>query len=194
MDSTLWTVSANLGVDFLATIALLALIAWATREDAINNRIPNALTGGGLALGLGLMVLASGFEGLARSAGGALVGGAIFIPFYLLRGMSAGDVKLMGAAGAFLGPSGAALAAALSLVAGCLLAVAMVAWQVAEAAARAQQDAPDRALAAGAAIAARVQAARKQRFPYAGAIGAGVVATLWLQGSLASLAAALGIG
>lgn len=193
MDSTLRTVFAIFSADFLATIALLALIAWAIREDAIHNRIPNALTGAGFALGLGLMLLTAGVEGLVRSAGGALVGGAIFIPFYLLRGMSAGDVKLMGASGAFLGPSGAAIAAALSLVAGCLLAIAMVGWQVIGSEGRAQ-GARQGALAVGTTVAARVEAARKQRFPYAGAIGAGVVATLWLQGSLVSLAMALGIG
>lgn len=193
MDSTLWTVLSGFRAEFLAAIALLTLVAWAIREDAVNNRIPNALTGAGLVLGLGLMLLSSGFEGLARAAGGALVGGAILVPFYLLRGMSAGDVKLMGAAGSFLGPSGAALAAALSLVAGCLLAIALLGWQAMASATRLQTS-PERDLTGGAALVAQVTAARKQRFPYAGAIGAGVVATLWLQGSLASLAAALGIG
>lgn len=193
MDSTLRTVVEFFDAQSLATVTLLGLIAWAIREDAVHNRIPNALTLAGLVLGLGLMLLSGGVDGLVRSAGGALVGGAIFIPFYVLRGMSAGDVKLMGAAGAFLGASGAALAAALSLVAGCVLAVAMVGWQVVGPLARVQ-DAPQGAVTAGAAAAARIEAVRKQRFPYAGAIGAGVVAALWLQGSLASLAAVLGIG
>ena len=35
---------------------------------------------------------------------GLLLGGALFLPFYIARGMGAGDVKLMAAVGAFLGP------------------------------------------------------------------------------------------
>lgn len=43
-------------------------------------------------------------DGLVNGVGGLLVGAGIFFPFYLLKGMGAGDVKLMGAVGAFLGP------------------------------------------------------------------------------------------
>jgi len=37
------------------------------------------------------------------SLAGIAVGGGFMLPFYALRGMSAGDVKLMGAVGSFLG-------------------------------------------------------------------------------------------
>lgn len=67
-------------------------------------RIPNVLSLGGAALGLALWTLHAGMSGLFSSIGGLLVGAGIFLPFYLLKGMGAGDVKLMGAVGTFLGP------------------------------------------------------------------------------------------
>ena len=108
--------------------------------------------------------------------------------------MGAGDVKLMGAAGTFLGFKSALVAAGLSLIAGCVLALGYVAWRLVE------STEPLQVVSAlgstprawrGAAVLSTV---RHERFPYALAIASGVVMTLWLQGSLADLATALGIG
>jgi len=110
-----------------------------------------------------------------------------------LRGMGAGDVKLMAAAGTFLGFKSALVAAALSLIAGGVLALGYVAWRLIEPTEPLQASAPGSASRAwrGAALLSTV---RHERFPYALAIASGVVMTLWLQGSLADLATALGIG
>ena len=97
--------------------------------------------------------------------------------------MGAGDVKLMAAAGAFLGPADALAAAALAIVMGGALAVAVVMLRLVE-------STPVRgfSLRDGSApvlrLFATISAARKERFPYATAIAAGVVTTLALQGSL----------
>ena len=48
--------------------------------------------------------MAGGLPGLGLSLGGWLVGCALFLPWFLLRGMGAGDVKLLAALGAWLGP------------------------------------------------------------------------------------------
>ena len=56
--------------------------------------------------------------GLLQSGAGLAVGLAAFLPLYLGGGFGAGDVKAMAAVGAFLGPKGALLAAAWTLVAG----------------------------------------------------------------------------
>lgn len=53
----------------------------------------------------------SGMAGGGSALLGMLVGAGVFLPIYLVRGMGAGDVKLMAAAGTFLGPVHAFLAA-----------------------------------------------------------------------------------
>jgi prepilin peptidase CpaA len=170
--------------------AVLIVLAFAAREDLLRQRIPNSLNGAALVLGVGMASLAGGWGGFADSVCGALVGCAALLPFYLLHGMGAGDVKLMAAAGAFLGPAGALFAAAAALVSGLVLAVAIVVWRLVEPKPRFEAT----PAAGGAAMGriAMISAVRKERFPYAVAIGAGVVGTLWWQGSLAGLFAALG--
>ena len=175
------------------TGSVLVFLALAAREDLLRHRIPNVLNAVALLMGLWLATLAEGRVGFVNSAGGALVGCAMLVPFYLLRGMGAGDVKLMAAAGAFLTPSSAFLAAALTLIAGCTLAVAIIVWRLAEPRPIWEASPAGGAPSAGTA-AAKISIVRKERFPYAVAIGCGVVATLWLQGSLGSLFVALGIG
>ena len=182
-------------VEMRAVMAAAAVIilGLAVREDLIRHRIPNALIVAGLVLGLGLGAIEGGLSAFVSSAGGGLVGCAALLPFYLLRGMSAGDVKLMGAAGTFLGPSAALLAAALALVAGSALAVAIVIWRLIEP--RVLLEAPSSGTVAAAwRAAATVSVVRKERFPYAVAIAIGALATLWIRGSLGSLLGALGLG
>ncbi|QJC51265.1 prepilin peptidase [Paenibacillus albicereus] len=83
-----------------ATALLLALAFW---SDVRTMRIPNALTGGFFAAGLGAHGAVDGISGMGQSALGAAAG---FIPLallYLLRGIGAGDVKLFAAIGAWTG-------------------------------------------------------------------------------------------
>lgn len=182
-------------IEFRAVMAgaVLIVLAFAVREDLLRHRIPNTLNAAALLLGLGLASLTAGWSGLINSVGGALVGCAALVPFYLLRGMGAGDVKLMAAAGAFLGPSSSLLAAAMALVAGATLAVAIIVWRLVEPKPRLDVSSAGGATAAWRA-AATISTVRHERFPYAVAIGVGVVGTLWLQGSLGSLVTAVGIG
>ena len=72
--------------------------------DAQHRRIPNWLTFGAWLAALPLQVVIHGVgDGVLVWVCGWLTGLAIFLPFYLLRGMAAGDVKLMAAVGAWLG-------------------------------------------------------------------------------------------
>ncbi|HEY1148799.1 MAG TPA: prepilin peptidase [Pseudoduganella sp.] len=109
-------------------LVLLSLVGLAACCDIDRRRIPNLLVTSGLAAAL-LLHLASGGPPAVLRLGlaGAVAGGAIFLPLYLLRGMAAGDVKLMAMAGAFLGPPTAALAALLTLIAGGGVALLMLA-------------------------------------------------------------------
>jgi len=100
----------------LIVLALLcAILAIAVYSDVRSHRISNTLSLLGLMAGLGLQYLGSGLQGVTSGFLGAGVGLACFAPFYLLRSMGAGDVKLLAAVGAFLGPQGAFYAALLSL-------------------------------------------------------------------------------
>jgi prepilin peptidase CpaA len=66
---------------------------------------------------------------LLNGLGGFAVGLGVFLPFFLMGGMGAGDVKTMAAAGAFLAPWPSLLAAGLSLIAGAMLGLAVLAWR-----------------------------------------------------------------
>jgi prepilin peptidase CpaA len=172
---------------------VLVVLAMAVREDLLRHRVPNALNLAALLVGLGLALLDAGLSGIVHSVAGTLVGSAALVPLYLLRGMGAGDVKLMGATGAFLGPSSALLAAALALIAGGVLGVAIVFWRLIEPRLR-LEAAPSGEAPAAWNAAATISVVRKEQFPYAVAIAVGVVTTLWLRGSLGALFVALGIG
>lgn len=100
-------------------LILLALAAW---QDSRSHRIPNLLTGAGVFFGVGFQAFAvSG--GWLSSLGGVAAGFAIFMPFYLLRAMGAGDVKLMAMVGAWLGPMDVLGAALGTFLAGGVMAV-----------------------------------------------------------------------
>lgn len=73
-------------------------------SDWRSRRIPNWLTVPGLGLGIAVNVMASGVSGLKASLLGAGLGLLILLPFVFLRSLGAGDWKLAGALGAFVGP------------------------------------------------------------------------------------------
>ncbi len=80
---------------------LLAILAGWT--DYRSRRIPNWLTVPGVAVGVGINVAAAGWDGLRTSLLGAGLGLLLLLPFVLLRSLGAGDWKLAGALGAFVG-------------------------------------------------------------------------------------------
>jgi len=86
-----------------AVLALVVLIAAVT--DIRSRRIPNWLTLAGLILGLGLNAFLFEINGLKAAAFGFGLAFLIYFPLYLLRGMGAGDVKLMAAIGSIVGPA-----------------------------------------------------------------------------------------
>lgn len=82
----------------------IALVLTAAAIDLQQRRIPNWLTFGAWLLALPVQIMVQGWSaGALAWAGGWLTGFSVFLPLYLLRGMAAGDVKLMAAVGAWLG-------------------------------------------------------------------------------------------
>jgi prepilin peptidase CpaA len=68
----------------------------------------------------------AGWEGLAYSILGTVVGLALLMPLYAIGGMGAGDVKLLAGVGAWVGTTITLWAFAISAVVGGVLAVVMV--------------------------------------------------------------------
>ena len=110
-----------------ASVAAVTLAIAAAVTDARTRRIPNALVCAGVIAGCLLNVWSSGAQGLWRAALGSLAGFCVFLPFYLLRGMGGGDVKLMAALGACLGTLAVLQTALVASLAGAVLAVAVAA-------------------------------------------------------------------
>ncbi|HEX4488010.1 MAG TPA: A24 family peptidase [Terriglobales bacterium] len=81
---------------------ILALAAGYT--DWRWRRIPNWLTVPGLVVGIGANAFTQGWTGVKSSLLGVGLGLALLLPLVLVRSLGAGDWKLAGALGAFVGP------------------------------------------------------------------------------------------
>ena len=76
-----------------------------------------------MASGLVLHISQEGWRGAVTAGAGTLVGFTVFLIFYLLKGMGAGDLKLMAGFGSLLGPSVILWAAWIAAVVGGLIGV-----------------------------------------------------------------------
>lgn len=108
--------------------SLLALVLFpAAIYDGLYRRIPNWLTFPAMALGLALNGILHGLQGITFSAVGMGIALILYGALFFLRGMGAGDVKLMMAVGAIVGPRNwagvAVCTAVLGLIAGICLIV-----------------------------------------------------------------------
>lgn len=152
--------------------------------DLKSRRIPNWLTFGAAAAALVTHTLTAGWPGLGMAVGGWFVGALLFMPFFLLRGMGAGDVKLLAALGAWLGPATALWVALYTSIAGAVLALIVAAstrylstmvrnlWLLA---------AHWRVMGPRAVPGLTLENAHTPRLAYAIPIFAGTVITLWLK-------------
>ncbi len=88
---------------FLTGVALCAVAFGAVWFDVRERRLPNALTVGAFAAAL-LLRAPLGLDALGGGLLGALLAFGLALPFFLVGGLGGGDVKLLTAVGAFLGP------------------------------------------------------------------------------------------
>lgn len=149
-------------------VPLLVILAFATIFDWREHKIPNVLTFGSALFAFVLHATLDGAAGAFLAIAGWIGCLICFLPFYARGGMAAGDVKLMAAVGAFVGPVTGLFACLFSLVAGGVIAVLTLAcvWSAARLSAspfHAQVD---------------LRSALRRRIPYAGAIAAGTSVVL----------------
>lgn len=83
-------------------LGLILVICFYT--DIFQRKIYNWASLGGAAVGIILNIYYFGLSGLAQSLLGWLLGIVIFAIPYALGGMGAGDAKLLGTVGAYMGP------------------------------------------------------------------------------------------
>ena len=93
--------------------------------DLRSRRIPNVLTFGAAAAALVYGAATGGWTGVGSAALGWLIGAVVFIIPFALGGLGGGDVKLLAAIGAWLGPAGAFWVALYAGVAGGVMALAV---------------------------------------------------------------------
>lgn len=107
-------------------------------------RIPNWLILVTAAAGILMHTLEAGPRGAGLALGGVLVGVALLVLPYLLGGIGAGDLKLLGAFGAVVGPKGiVALFLCAAIFGGLLAAIALLVARLRK------HDREDRALTDG---------------------------------------------
>jgi prepilin peptidase CpaA len=107
--------------------AVLALIAGIT--DWRWRRIPNWLTVPGLLIGIAVHSWLHGWEGAKTSLLGAGLGLLLLLPFVLIRSLGAGDWKLVGAIGAFLGPQSLITVLFATVFVAGVMALILVIWK-----------------------------------------------------------------
>jgi prepilin peptidase CpaA len=173
----------NLHTEWLyPTVALVCALTGAV-FDVNSRRIPNFVTLPGIMLGLLLHFALGGWRQLALAALAGFICGLVFMVFWLAGGMGAGDVKLMTAIGAIAGLPLVGYLLILTALAGGAMALFMALWR---------GRLKETMINVGAlALHHRMEGlaphphlnltnARTLRLPYALAIAAGTVTTLFL--------------
>ena len=158
---------------------MLLIVACIT--DVRWRRVPNLLVIVLAGLGLAFSTWTDPWlPGLGRAFAGLLVGFSIWIVFYLVGGMGAGDVKLFAAAATWLGPTGAWQASLVAaLLGGVLSVIALIAQ-------RRLREGSERVAIAISTLsvtplgAVEPGVARKRYLPYGIALAGGALLTAWV--------------
>jgi len=122
-----WSAHAILvmGISWFLTVVLVV----AAVIDGWKLKVPNWLTFPLIVSGWSCSWAMFGWSGLWASLQGTAVGLGLLLPAYAIGGMGAGDVKLLGGVGAWLGMMDTLWAFAISAVVGAGLAIGMVLYR-----------------------------------------------------------------
>jgi len=160
----------------MAPLFVLSLgLAAAVYTDVRTRRIPNWLTAGMAAAGFGI-AFGGGVVTPVQATLGLLAGLALMMPGHVIGATGAGDVKLMAAVGAVVGPDMALRAFLYSAVAGGVFALAVAMRR--GILANTLQDAGRLVTAPAVARAAIESPSRSNRFAYGPAIAVGTLVSV----------------
>lgn len=174
-DSTI-----HLAIAFMTMVLLAASVT-----DLLYHRIPNALLIPALAAALLLGGIDNGIGGLLASLAGVCVGLLILMPLYVSGGTSAGDVKLLGVVGAYLGPLGVFFAGMFTFIAGAVFGLLWIGSKIIWTTSR-QHLEQSHIGQARATAESRPECGKKETsaFAYAPSIFVGSLCAVWYQGLL----------
>ena len=110
-------------------VALAVVLVTAIGTDLRSSRIPNWLTFSAMGVALLAHAWLGGLQGLIFSLAGLGAGLGLFLILYVSGSIGAGDVKLMAAVGALVGPYGALLSGLLAIVVGGFYALGAMCYQ-----------------------------------------------------------------
>jgi prepilin peptidase CpaA len=146
----------------------------ATVIDIRQRRVPNVLTMGVASAGLLLAMAGLGTETVGGALGGLALGLALLLPAHVFGATGAGDVKLLAAFGALLGPADVFDAFLRAAILGGVMALVVALWR-----GRLRETLYGTAMLVttrNRAVAALIEhPAANNRFPYAPAIASGAV-------------------
>jgi prepilin peptidase CpaA len=109
--------------------ALAAILTTAMWTDLRSSRIPNWLTFSAMGFALIVHAWLGGLQGAIFGLMGLVTGLGLFLILYVSGSIGAGDVKLMAAVGALVGPHGALLSGLLTIMVGGAYALGAMCYQ-----------------------------------------------------------------
>lgn len=116
-------------MEWTIVVLLTVLLVTAMCTDLRSSRIPNWLTFPSMGLAIVAHGWSAGLPGALFSLGGLGMGLGLFLLIHLSGSIGAGDVKLMAAVGAMVGPYGALLSGLLAIMVGGVYAVGAMYYQ-----------------------------------------------------------------
>jgi prepilin peptidase CpaA len=164
-------------------LILIVLLTAAVATDLKSHRIPNLMLWPALSLALMVHMTSGGLDGLMVAIGGLTLGCGMLLPLYSVGGLGAGDVKLLGIVGSFLGPWGAVIAGAGTMIAGAIFGITVIVWRCLWPKIELREVQALGPLSGQTGSVLRLRSANGRKpiayIPYAPAIAVGTLAALW---------------
>jgi prepilin peptidase CpaA len=113
-------------MNYFTFSAVIILIIFSSLYDIKYRRIPNFITFFAILAGITYHTYTFGYEGFQFSLLGTITGIGLLITPYLLGKMGAGDSKLLGAVGSFIGAKGVLITFIFTAVSGGIYALLII--------------------------------------------------------------------